>query len=147
MPRKISEDRKAAYYVGLLLQIFGGLLFGSVFVTFIMRFGDFTDFVGRTRSEGLRAFCGMALMMIGGIIRGVGAKGLAGSGVLLDPERARQELEPYSRMAGGMVRDAMDEARLDLGREPEKVIVIKCRACAALNSESANFCQECGIKL
>ena len=86
-------------------------------------------------------------MMINGIIRGFGSKGLAGSGVLLDPERTRQELEPYSRMAGGMVRDTMDEARLDLGREPERVIVMKCRVCAALNSESANFCQECGIKL
>jgi hypothetical protein len=147
MSRKISEDRKAAYYVGMLLQIFGGLLFASVFVTFTMRFGDFTDFVDRTKSEALRAFTGMALMMIGGFIRGVGAKGLAGSGVLLDPERTRQELEPYSRMAGGMVRDAIDEARLDLGSEPEQVIVIKCRECAALNPESANFCQECGTKL
>ncbi len=147
MSRKISEDRKAAYYVGMLLQIFGGLLFASVFVKFTMRFGDFTDFVDRTKSEALRAFTGMALMMIGGFIRGVGAKGLAGSGVLLDPERTRQELEPYSRMAGGMVRDAIDEARLDLGSEPEQVIVIKCRECAALNPESANFCQECGTKL
>ena len=147
MPRKISEDRKALYYVGTGLQIFGGLLFASVFVTFTMRFGDFTDVVDRTKSEALRAIAGMALMMIGGMIRGVGAKGLAGSGVLLDPERARQELEPYSRMAGGMVRDAMDEARLDLGREPEKVIVIKCRECAVLNPESAKFCQECGTKL
>ena len=147
MSRKISEDRKAAYYVGMLLQIFGGLLFASVFVKFTMRFGDFTDFVDRTKSEALRAFTGMARMMIGGFIRGVGAKGLAGSGVLLDPERTRQELEPYSRMAGGMVRDAIDEARLDLGSEPEQVIVIKCRECAALNPESANFCQECGTKL
>jgi hypothetical protein len=147
MARKISQDRNAAYYVGLLLQILGGLLFGSVIVTFITRSGDFTDFEGRARSEALRAFIGIALMMINGIIRGFGSKGLAGSDVLLDPERARQELEPYSRMAGGMVRDTMDEARLDLGREPERVIVIKCRECAALNSESANFCQECGIKL
>lgn len=32
----------------------------------------------------------------------------AGSGVILDPEKAKEELEPFSRMAGGMVKDALD---------------------------------------
>ena len=105
MPRHISDERKTAYYIGMGLQVLGGLLFASTFVTFLMHFGDFTNFEGRAKSEGFRAFGGMALLIIGGIIRGIGAKGLAGSGVLLDPEKARDELEPYSRMAGGMVKD------------------------------------------
>ncbi|MEM6692170.1 MAG: zinc ribbon domain-containing protein, partial [Planctomycetota bacterium] len=79
--------------------------------------------------------------------RTVGARGLAGSGVLLDPEQAREDLEPYSRMAGGMVKDAMTEADIDLSGKPERIIMIRCTSCDALCQESANFCQQCGAKL
>ena len=72
---------------------------------------------------------------------------MAGSGVVLDPEKARQELEPYSRMAGGMVKDALDEADVNLGGKPERVIMIKCGSCGKLNQEDAKFCQECGRKV
>lgn len=147
MPRHISDERKTAYYLGMGLQILGGLLFASTFVTFLMHFGDFTDFEARAKSRGFRAFGGMALLIIGGIIRGIGARGLAGSGVLLNPERARDELEPYSRMAGGMAKDLLEEANMNIGGEPAQVIVVKCRSCGGLNQESANFCQECGAKL
>jgi hypothetical protein len=129
------------------LQILGGLLFASTFVTFLMHFGDFADFGARARSDGFRAFGGLALLIIGGITRGIGARGLAGSGVLLDPEKARDELEPYSRMAGGLAKDLLEEANIKIGGEPAKVIVVKCRSCGGLNQESAKFCQECGAKL
>ena len=89
----------------------------------------------------------MALLIVGGIVRGIGARGLAGSGVILDPEKAREELEPYSRMAGGMAKDLLEEANINIGGEPTKVIMVKCRSCAELNQESAKFCQECGVKL
>ena len=147
MPRHISDERKTAYYIGMGLQVLGGLLFASTFVTFLMHFGDFTNFEGRAKSEGFRAFGGMALLIIGGIIRGIGAKGLAGSGVLLDPEKARDELEPYSRMAGGMVKDAIDEANINLGGKPATVIMVKCGSCGGLNQEAAKLCQECGKQL
>lgn len=81
MPRQISDERKTAYYVGMGLQVLGGLLFASTCVTFLMHFGDFSHFEARAKSHGFRAFGGMALLIVGGIIRGVGAKGLAGSGV------------------------------------------------------------------
>ena len=45
---------------------------------------------------------------------GIAARGLAGSGVVLDPEKARTDVEPWTRMAGGMVGDALDEAGIDL---------------------------------
>jgi hypothetical protein len=147
MPRHISNERKTAFYLGSGLQILGGLLFASTFVTFLMHFGDFTDFEGRARSNGFRAFGGMALLIIGGVLRGIGAKGLAGSGVLLDPEMAREELHPYSRMAGGMVRDVLDEAKIDLGGKSKEVIMLKCRSCGELNQELAKFCQECGSRM
>ncbi|MBI2478123.1 MAG: zinc ribbon domain-containing protein [Planctomycetia bacterium] len=144
MARHISGERKTAYYLGMGLMILGGILFASTFVTFATRFGDFSNFESNAKSEMFRAFGGMALLIVGGIIRGIGARGLAGSGVVLDPEKARQELEPYSRMAGGMVKDALDEADVNLGGPPEKVVMIKCPSCGRLNEENSKFCQECG---
>ncbi len=35
MPRRISEERKIAYYIGMALQLVGLLLFASTFVTFV----------------------------------------------------------------------------------------------------------------
>ena len=95
-----------------------------------------------------RAFGGMFLLVVGGMIRGAGARGLAGSGILLEPEQAREELEPYSRMAGGMLKDTLDAADVNVGAgSSEQVIMIKCRKCTKLNEEDSKFCQECGKAL
>jgi hypothetical protein len=127
------------------LIVLGALSFFSVFITGAMNFGDFSNFESDSRSAMLRGFGGMGLIVVGGIICGIGARGLAGSGVILDPEQARSDLEPYSRMAGGMVKDALDEADIKLGTDaPEKVIMIRCRECGKLNEEDSKFCQECG---
>jgi len=50
-------------------------------------------------------------------------------------------------MAGGMVKDALDEADPNFGVKCEKVIMVKCLACGDLNEEDSEFCQECGRKL
>lgn len=147
MAKHISEERKSAYYIGMGLMVLGGILFASTFVTFAVHFGDFSNFESNAKSEMFRVFGGMALLIVGGIIRGIGARGLAGSGVVLDPEKARQDLEPYSRMAGGMVKDALEEADVNLGGRPEKVIMIKCPSCGKLNEEDSKFCQECGKQI
>jgi hypothetical protein len=147
MSKHISSERKATYYIGLGLMVLGGLMFASTFVTFIMKFGDFTNFESDARSGMLRAFGGMVLLIVGGILRGIGALGVAGSGVKLDPGQAREELEPYSCMAGGMIKDVLHEADLNLGGKPEKIIMLKCPACGTLNEENSKFCQECGKKI
>jgi hypothetical protein len=150
MAKQISSERKTAYYLGTVLMVIGGLLFFSVFVTAAMNFGDFSNFDVNAKSSMFRAIGGMALLFVGGIIRSVGAQGLAGSGVVLDPNQARDELEPYSRMAGGMVKDALDEADVQLGGPTEgleKVVMIRCRECGKLNEEDSKFCQECGKKI
>jgi hypothetical protein len=51
-------------------------------------------------------------MVIGGILMNIGARGAAGSGLVLDPEKARQDLEPWSRMGGGIVPGAHSGAVL-----------------------------------
>jgi hypothetical protein len=142
--RDVSPERKAAYYVGSAFQVVGLLLFLSVFVTGAMRFGDLSSFDDTVKSMAFRAIGGMALILVGGMIRGVGARGLAGSGVVLDPERARRDLEPYSRMAGGMAKDALDEAGVSPSSRPTEVVKLRCRACGTLNEEDSKFCQECG---
>ena len=148
MSKRISEERQTAYYVGMGLMIVGGLMFASTFVTFAMHFGDFSNFEGNAKSDMMRAFGGMALLVLGGIVRGIGARGLAGSGVVLNPDQARQDLEPFSRMAGGMVKDALDEAEIKIGSaEPQKVVMLKCTSCGVLNQEDAKYCKECGKKL
>jgi hypothetical protein len=147
--RQIPPGRKGLYYVGIALVCVGLLLFLSTFVTFIAHFGNFDDFVDRAKSEGFRAFGGMFLMIIGGIMSNVGAKGWAGSGFLLDPEKARKDVEPWSRMGGGVIQDALSEVgvvkkledRLD---SPEPQVKVRCGKCQALNDETAKFCSQCG---
>ena len=91
---------------------------------------------------------GFVLMVAGTLLRRVGSQGLAGSGLVLDPEQARQDLEPFSRQTGGMVKDALDEADIHLGGQTvREVIKVKCRACGHLNDEHAKFCQECGARM
>lgn len=147
MAKRISGERKTAYYLGMILMVIGGLLFFSVFITAAMNFGNVSNFEAHARSSMLRAFGGMGLLLVGGITRGIAARGLAGSGVLLDPGKAREELEPYTRMAGGMVKDALEEAKINFAANPEKVVMIKCRECGKLNEDDSKFCQECGTKM
>ncbi|HJM57700.1 MAG TPA: zinc ribbon domain-containing protein [Planctomycetota bacterium] len=146
MTRKISEGRKIAFYAGSGLMALGAISFGSVFVTGIANFGDHSMSI-HGGTEGVRAVAGMALLIVGMGLRGIGAAGLAGAGVILDPERAKEELEPYSRMAGGMAKDLLDEADVNLGGKSERVVMIRCLACDKLNEEDSKFCQECGEEI
>jgi RNA polymerase subunit RPABC4/transcription elongation factor Spt4 len=149
---QVPPERQALYYAGMALTGVGILLFLSVFVTGISNFGNFDNFESRTKSEGSRAIGGLVLMMIGGFMRNVGAKGWAGSGVVLDPEQARQDVEPWSRMSGGVVQDALSEVevvkkienRLD---SPGPQIKVRCRNCQTLNDETAKFCNQCGSSI
>jgi len=150
MARKISEGRKVAFYSGTILMGIGFLLFLSSFFFIFSNFGDHSNFGSNAKSFGFSAVGGFILLIAGSIVRGIGARGLAGSGAVLDPERAREEIEPFSRMAGGMAKDFLEEADVDLsgiGGKSEKVVMIKCQACEKLNEEDSKFCQECGAEI
>ena len=58
----------------------------------------------------VRGIGGMLLMLDGTGLRSLGARGVAGSGLILEPDRARDYLWPFSRMAGGMAKDALKAA-------------------------------------
>lgn len=114
--RQIPPGRKGLYYLGMALAGVGVLLFLSTFVSAIMHFGDFTDFEKRAKSAGVRAFGGIVMVGLGSALMTIGARGAAGSGVILDPQQARKDVEPWSRMAGGTLKDALDEADINLGK-------------------------------
>jgi hypothetical protein len=134
--RNISPKRQGIYYLGMILSGIGLLLFLSTFVTFLMHFGDFTDFEGRVRSNGTRAFGGMICILIGQFLMHLGRSGVAGSGLKLDPQEARRDLEPWSRMSGGMLKDTLDEAGFDLsGQSPEMPFDEQLRRLEALKRD------------
>lgn len=140
MTREVSAERKTAYYAGMALIALGLLVFVSTF------FGSHEPAFG----EGpppffLRALLGMGLMVLGSIVQRVGARGLAGSGVVLDPTQAREDLEPYARMAGGLAKDALDEA--GLARTTKTVVMLECAGCQRRNEADARFCSGCGRAL
>jgi hypothetical protein len=132
--RQVSPERKAAYYIGTAMQVVGALCFGSVFVSMaLFMAGPNTQnslsvggpnglqmplhgtgiFPGRPHGPSfLPAVIGMGLLIAGGIVKNVGRMGLAGSGIELDPEQARKDVEPWARMGGGVLKDALDEAGL-----------------------------------
>jgi hypothetical protein len=150
--RTIPPDRKATYYLGMGIGLFGLLLFLSVFVSGAANFGNFDNFDARTRSMATCAITGMILMFVGTIVASIGAKGLAGSGAVLDPEQARKDVEPWSRMAGGVLEDALSEVKtLDKLAHPpvapEPKVQVRCRSCHGLNDENAKYCNQCGTRL
>jgi hypothetical protein len=112
--RQITPERKTLYRAGQIIGVLGLLSFLSTFVSAALNFGDFTNFESDVRSMMLRAVGGMIMMILGGVLTTIGAAGPAGSGLNLDPEKARQDLEPWARMQGGLAKDTLDEMGVDL---------------------------------
>ena len=112
--RKISPKRKTAYYIGMALMIIGGLLFISIFITAALNFGNFRNFDSQMSSSMIRAIGAVVLIIAGRLLMTLGVRGLAGSGVVLDPAKARKDVEPWARMAGGIVKDAVEESGLKI---------------------------------
>lgn len=148
---QVSEERKMVYYVGGGIQVLGGLCFFIAFISFIVNFGNFNNFELKAKIFGGLAFGGIVLLGVGAFVRNIGAMGAAGSGVILDPEQARKDVEPYSRMTGGVIKDTLDEADIHIGNKPAEPqapqVKVRCRECKALNDEDALFCKACGKEL
>lgn len=152
--RDIPPERKGLYTFGLVLQGAGVVGIVVCFLGFAIA-GRGAVARGPTAGgvEGpFDYWIGILVCMFlaagGGFVRRVAARGVAGSGLVLDPERAREDLEPWARMGGGMVRDALDEAGLSQREEPRPQDVrVRCRSCRTLNDEDAKFCDHCGAEL
>ena len=145
---EISPGRKALYYAGMGLVGLGIILFLGGFLSAVSSFGDFGRGWERLPRGFSLPFIGVVLVIIGGFLRAAGARGLAGSGILLDPEKAREDLHPYTHAVGGMVQDAVKGFRESSGdNAPAEGVKVRCPHCRALNDETAKFCGQCGQAL
>ena len=167
--RQIPPERKAIYYGGMALIAVGLLLFVSNFFAgpeiggrnrpqpgqpdFWERAQEQHEEFGRgMKASMVRAILGMGLMVVGGILMNIGVRGPAGSGLVLDPEKARQDLEPWSRMGGGVIQDALSEVNVVKKIEegignPKLQVKVRCQKCQGLNDETAKFCNQCGAAI
>lgn len=81
----------------------------------------------------------------------LGSKGLAGSGLVLDPEQAREDLKPFNQAKGKMINDVIEN--IDVlddfkgGTAYKEIIKIKCRNCRELNDEDSKYCKSCASVL
>jgi hypothetical protein len=151
----ISRRRKIAYYSGIIMGATGLIMVLSTFAISVSAIssmssarGGKTDMPGTIELFGVLVLGGMALIISGNVVRRIGARGLAGSGITLDPDQARQDLKPYATMAGGMIQDVVSEVKnVPFMPAPTQAICIRCQSCRAVNTESAQFCNQCGKPL
>lgn len=149
MSDKISSERKAIYYTGMVLMVIGFILFISTFFTF-----GFGDFNVPSKLSFLSPVIGMVLIIIGNILMAIGRKGAAGSGLILDPEKERDDLKPFNSAKGKMINDVVENIDIvnEVGKKISKedvkeVVKIKCRNCGALNDEDSKYCKSCGREI
>lgn len=143
---QVSSGRKVLYYFGMVITGVGFLLFISTFLKGFMMVGSFNT--GGVFLEGIVAApIGIVLIAVGQFMMHIGKAGLAGSGVILDPQKAREDLEPFSRQGGGMLHDALEEVESLPVSETKEVIKVRCPQCKALNEEDSVFCKKCGQRL
>lgn len=81
----ITRKRKVTYYIGIGMMILGFILFISVFFSFASFMNN--PFLGGRSPSFINSVLGMILMIAGSIVMNIGAKGAAGSGLLLDLTR------------------------------------------------------------
>ena len=146
MSSKISNERKALYYTGMIIGVIGFILFMSAFFLNVN-----PGFSMEPPSFFKRGVLGMICMIVGAVIASIGYSGAAGSGLLLDPDKQREDLKPFNESQGRMINDVIEN--IDIVKNinqysKEKVnievIKIKCRECGELNDEDAKFCKQCG---
>jgi ribosomal protein L40E len=142
---KISKERKITYYIGIGTGVVGFLLFISFFFSFVSSMRTFEP------PSFLPPVIGIVLIIAGSFIASIGAHGAAGSGLVLDPEQAREDLKPFNEAKGGMINDVISNidaiGNITKPQDQKEVIKVKCRECGALNDEDAKFCKSCGTEL
>ena len=126
---KLSNERKVTYYIGIGMMVFGFILFISVFfqVANLMR----DPFTTNKLPSFTNPIIGFILIAIGRIVSRIGAKGAAGSGMILDPDKAREDLKPFNEVKGQMLNDVISNIdavnNITKPAENKEIIKVKCR--------------------
>ncbi len=142
-----KNPRQLLHYLGMAIQGVGLLMFASLFLNFARRFGDFNDFDRRMQTQATIGFLSMALIVAGKLLCFGVVRGAQYLDWRSDPNHAQPRFTPFTRMKSGTQHDPKDDGRLPLGRQPETIVLLKCRRCGETSGEKAKFCQACGEKL
>ncbi len=146
---KISKERKATYYIGISMMVLGFILFISVFFSAASHMND--PFGSGGTPSFSNSVVGMVLIIAGSFVANIGAKGTAGSGLILDPDKAREDLKPFNEAKGDMINDVISNIevvdRIAGSDKVREVIKVRCKSCEGLNDEDARFCKNCGEEL
>ena len=116
---EISPTRKTLHAFGIGMTVLGVILIVVGFVGFVLTGSTFNTRLVVTFF--LTFGSGMGVAVLGQVLRGIAARGVAGSGLVLDPKKARQDLAPWARMGGGIVRDALDESGFAPKQNPQQL--------------------------
>lgn len=148
---KISKERKVTYYIGLGIMALGFILFISVFFFAFSAISNRDPFANPFFDDPppfINAVIGIVLIIVGSIVTNIGARGVAGSGLKLDPDKAREDLKPFNEARGKMINDVISNIdAVDNITKPQtskEIVKIRCKACNCLNDEDAKFCKDCG---
>jgi hypothetical protein len=124
---KITKERKVTYYIGIGMVGIGFILFISVFFSAASFMND--PFGGSGIPPFTNSVIGMVFMIAGSVVMNIGAKGAAGSGLLLDPDKAREDLKPFNEAKGGMINDVISNIdavdQITNSKETREVIKIE----------------------
>ena len=104
----LSPQRKLLYYGGMVLSGIGLFLILSIFVSaaLSLRASEKPSFAMFM----LRGVGGMMLMIAGGIVRGIGERGLDVSSAARNRQMTREDLEPFTNAINGRTRDTADRS-------------------------------------
>lgn len=155
---QVSDSRKSLHAFGTILVVIGAVAAIGGAISFMSSFGSPQNmFAESFPPKGfLIAGGGVLLTGIGRGLRSLGARGIAGSGLVLDPERAAHDLAPWAHTGGKLLRDAVDASGLVTGDDGDMPagsggagtrVKVRCRECRTLNDEDARFCDQCGASL
>ena len=128
---RISDSRKSLHAFGTILVVIGAAATVGGVISFVSSFGSPQGmFAESFPPKGfLIAGGGILLTGIGRGLRHLGARGIAGSGLVAGDDGD----VPAGATNGGATG-------------PERV-KIRCRECRALHDEDARFCDQCGASL
>ncbi len=149
---KISKQRKITYYIGIGMVLIGFILFLSVF---FVAFSIAEDPFSEKLPPFTNAVIGIVLIIAGTFVMKVGARGAAGAGLVLDPEKEREDMKPFHEAKGGMINDVISNidvindltSSLSKSATEKEIIKVRCISCDALNDEDAKFCKSCGKEI
>lgn len=145
---KIPTWRVVLFYAGSVMGVIGLLMFLTPFLSvgLVAFSSDAFAFEDTIFGSFGVAVIGFIFILLGSSLRSLGKYGAAGSGVILNPKQAREDIKPHAKAVGGILNDAFEEVDV-FSKNSNEVIKIRCKACNALNDEDATYCKSCGAKI